>query len=195
MSETPPLTPIDPTSTEPTPPPAPPPAKPPAPRSRRRLRTPPAELAGMLAAGINYTVIAERLGLDRKAVSEWAALPAIRLEVEQIRQEVRRGAQAKQEALLDQALAVVGAALRPAEVCASCGRGGDVPIQHQLRAAELVLDRTLPKRTAVEIEAADSRTDEDLDREILRAACEVLASWGDAPLVEQLRTRMRIGPP
>lgn len=153
-------------------------AKPRKPRQKKQVR-PPVGLVGLLAQGKSNSAIAKELGLDRDKVAAWARLPEVQSEVERAQRDLTQASVRRMKGLQEEALEQL------AEVLQKSG----VSDRDRLKAVEMVLDRTgLHKRVVIETIAGtlEEMSDEEVDRQILAQAVEILRAKDLYDLADQV---------
>lgn len=155
---------------------------------RRRTRRP-ASLAGLLAEGLSYVAIAERLQVDRETVTRWSKHPEVQAELLQLQGEATSDSRRRLTAFHGTALDGLQRILTAGK-CPECGRGSSDD-HAVIKAAVAIFDRTgLPPQKEVTVHGGltlSEQPDADLDREILNEAVEVLLERGFPDLAEQVR--------
>lgn len=154
--------------------------------------SPHSKAALLWVRGLSKVDIAEELGISRKTVAEWLALPEVQEEVAALQQGMRESARRAGTALVGKVARVWDAALDAdsGEVCKRCG-GGLPDHAIRLRAADSVADRFgLPKTEVQEVVASLTMADKDdaaVEREVLTEAAAILDRQGKHELALELR--------
>lgn len=153
-------------------------------RQDQRKSRPPAGFASMIASGDSYSKIAEDIGVDRHIVSAWANRPGIQKQVEDIQKRAATLTVQRLSGLQDRAVDALHDVL--------ISEGATVATARVKAAAE-IFDRTgIVAKKGVELSGSldvdlDTRTDAELDRDVLTAAADIVLERGRADLADALR--------
>lgn len=153
-------------------------------RRDRRLSRPPAGFAALVASGDSYSKIAEKIGVGRDIVSAWANRPGIQKQVEEIQKRAAELTVKRLSGLQDRAVDALHDVL--------ISEGATVATARAKAAAE-VFDRTgIVAKKGVELSGSldvdlDTRTDAELDRDVLTAAADIVLERGRADLADAIR--------
>lgn len=151
---------------------------------KTRMMHPPAALPALLASGMSYRLIGDKLGCHRDTVSGWAKRPDIVAQVEAIRNAEVQQARRRWSRLEPLARRTVGRVLK--------AEGEDANPMAQVKGAELVARVTgvLEDKTKVEVSGAvDLGLGADFDpaaaeQQVLTLAADILRGRGQPDLAD-----------
>ena len=143
----------------------------------------------MLAEGKSINSIAKKLGTNWRMVNAWSERPEIVAQVEEIQQAAIAEVKRNGRALISKATVAFREGLRAKSGCPECG--AQAPDHRtRLAAAVAIGDRFgLPKREITELagEVGMTKSDADLETEILGTAALMLDARGETELAARVR--------